>query len=90
MDLVFAIGEVVLLLLIIVLAVAARWIRSRETEREIAELPVYQPKLHGIESLSTHATVQDASPEMEFVSVHTTRRHADEVSAKEHEEIAET
>ena len=89
MNVVFAIGEVVLLLFIIVLAVAARWIRKRETEREIAELPVCQPKLHRLEGPGTRAAAQDAGLEMIFVSFHTTRQHANEVSAKKHEEIVE-
>jgi hypothetical protein len=87
MNVVFAVGEVVLLLLIIVFAVAARWIRSRETEREIAELPVYQPKLQGVEGPATRAAARAAGLEIELVSFHTDQQHAETVSAKEHKEI---
>ena len=89
MDVVFAIGEVVLLLFIIVFAVAARWMRNRETAREIAELPLYEPNLHGLGSVAARAPARDGGLEVEFASLHTARQHTEELAAKEHEEIVE-
>jgi hypothetical protein len=88
-DMIFAVGEVGLLFLIIVLALVAQWVSKREIEREIAQLPVYQPKLHGLEGPATNEAAQDAELEIEFVTFHTARQHVETLSAKERKEIVE-
>jgi len=58
MHTIFAIGELILLLLIVVLGLAARWASKRETERESSQIPQLQRKLAGQEGPDTKAEAE--------------------------------
>jgi hypothetical protein len=89
LNVIFAVGEIGLLLLILVLALVARWVGKRETAREIAASPVYQPKLPGIEGHATLAAAQFASAAADATSRQMVRQ-LDSTSEKERvETVAE-
>jgi hypothetical protein len=87
LNMIFAAGEIGLLLLVLVLALVARWVGKRETAREIAALPVYQPKLHGIEGPATLAAAQFAAAAVDTTSRQMVRK-LDSASEKERVETA--
>ena len=68
LNMIFAAGEIGLLLMVLVLALVARWVGKRETAREIATLPVYQLKLHGIEGPATWAAAKFAALDADTTS----------------------
>jgi hypothetical protein len=89
LNILFAAGEIGLLLLIIMFAVTARWLSKRETEREIAALPVYRPKLDGVEGPATRENAEIAALQIEFVSLPTMRQPVGAASVKKREETVE-
>jgi hypothetical protein len=90
LNMVFAAGEIGLLLLILVFALVARWLNKRETAREIAALPVYQPKLHGLEGPVTRAAAQFAALPSDSENFHKAQLLVETASAEEHVETVNT
>jgi hypothetical protein len=61
LNIIFAVGEVSLLFLILVVALVARWAGKRENSLEITPLPAGNAKLHGREGPATYADAQFAA-----------------------------
>lgn len=80
---IFAVGEIMLLFVIIVLALVARWASKRETAREIAASRVYQLKLHGIEGPVTLDSPDYGARQSESANCHALRKSIDTDAADE-------
>ena len=90
LSVVFAVGEIGLFLLILVLAFVARWVGKRETAREIAALPVYQPKLHGPEGPVRRPAAQFAALPSDSENFHKAQLLVETASAEDHVETVNT